>query len=57
MKFAKRSRIFLNRFLTEENIVLSRPERARLFEQIAAEILGLALFNLFLKTIRLLKLW
>jgi pilus assembly protein CpaF len=27
--------------LTEENIVLSRPERARLFEQIVAEILGL----------------
>jgi pilus assembly protein CpaF len=27
--------------LTEENIVLSRPERARMFEQIAAEILGL----------------
>ncbi len=27
--------------LNEENIVLSRPERARLFEQIAAEILGL----------------
>lgn len=27
--------------LTEENIILSRPERARLFEQIAAEILGL----------------
>jgi pilus assembly protein CpaF len=26
--------------LTEENIVRSRPERARLFEQIAAEILG-----------------
>ncbi len=26
--------------LTEENIVLTRPERARLFEQIAAEILG-----------------
>lgn len=26
--------------LNEENIVLSRPERARLFEQIAAEILG-----------------
>jgi pilus assembly protein CpaF len=26
--------------LTEENIVLSRPERVRLFEQIAAEILG-----------------
>ncbi|MCE7919840.1 MAG: CpaF family protein [Chloroflexi bacterium CFX1] len=26
--------------LTEENIVLSRPERARLFEQISAEILG-----------------
>jgi len=27
--------------LADENIVLSRPERARLFEQIAAEILGL----------------
>ncbi len=27
--------------LSEENIVLSRPERARLFEQIAAEIQGL----------------
>ncbi len=27
--------------LSEENIVLSRPERARLFEQITAEILGL----------------
>ena len=27
--------------LSEENIVLSRPERAKLFEQIAAEILGL----------------
>ena len=27
--------------LAEENIVLSRPERARMFEQIAAEILGL----------------
>lgn len=27
--------------LTEENIVLSRPERHRLFEQITAEILGL----------------
>ncbi len=26
--------------LTEENIVLSRPEKARLFEQISAEILG-----------------
>jgi pilus assembly protein CpaF len=26
--------------LSEENIVLSRPERARMFEQIAAEILG-----------------
>jgi pilus assembly protein CpaF len=27
--------------LNEENIILSRPERARLFEQIAAEILGM----------------
>ena len=26
--------------LAEENIVLSRPERQRLFEQISAEILG-----------------
>jgi pilus assembly protein CpaF len=26
--------------LTEENIILSRPEKARLFEQISAEILG-----------------
>src|SRR6266540_3866231 len=37
-------RIIQNLFeqiLSEENIVLSRPERARLFEQIAAEILGL----------------
>src|SRR5574340_1515940 len=31
----------LEQILTEENIVLSRPERSRLFEQIAAEILGL----------------
>jgi pilus assembly protein CpaF len=30
-----------DQILAEENIVLSRPERARLFEQIAAEILGL----------------
>jgi pilus assembly protein CpaF len=29
-----------DQILTEEHIVLSRPERARLFEQIAAEILG-----------------
>ncbi|MGB9673028.1 MAG: CpaF family protein [Anaerolineales bacterium] len=29
-----------DQILAEENIVLSRPERARLFEQIAAEILG-----------------
>jgi pilus assembly protein CpaF len=29
-----------DQILNEENIVLSRPERARLFEQIAAEILG-----------------
>lgn len=31
--------------LSEENIVLSRPERARLFEQISAEILGLGLIQ------------
>jgi pilus assembly protein CpaF len=30
-----------DQILREENIVLSRPERARLFEQISAEILGL----------------
>ena len=29
--------------LVEENIVISRPERARLFEQIAAEILGFSI--------------
>ncbi|MGB9669033.1 MAG: ATPase, T2SS/T4P/T4SS family, partial [Anaerolineales bacterium] len=29
-----------DQILAEENIVLSRPERVRLFEQIAAEILG-----------------
>jgi pilus assembly protein CpaF len=29
-----------DQILSEENIVLSRPERARLFEQISAEILG-----------------
>jgi pilus assembly protein CpaF len=29
-----------DQILVEENIVLTRPERARLFEQIAAEILG-----------------
>ena len=43
--------------LTEENVVLSRPERARLFEQIAAEILGLGPFRLYWKMIRLLKSW
>ena len=30
-----------DQILNEENIILSRPEKARLFEQIAAEILGL----------------
>src|SRR5690242_16635435 len=30
-----------DQILAEENIVLSRPEKARLFEQIAAELLGL----------------
>jgi pilus assembly protein CpaF len=30
-----------DQILSEENIILSRPEKARLFEQIAAEILGL----------------
>lgn len=29
-----------DQILAEENVVLSRPERARLFEQIAAEIIG-----------------
>ncbi|NWF65549.1 MAG: CpaF family protein, partial [Chloroflexi bacterium] len=32
--------VLFEQILTEENIVLSRPERARLFEQISAEILG-----------------
>jgi pilus assembly protein CpaF len=35
--------------LTEENIVLSRPERHRLFEQIAAEILGFGPLQPFLE--------
>jgi pilus assembly protein CpaF len=35
--------------LTEENIVLSRPEKARLFEQIAAEILGFGPLQLLLE--------
>jgi pilus assembly protein CpaF len=32
--------VLFEQILGDENIVLSRPERARLFEQIAAEILG-----------------
>ena len=32
--------ILYDQVLAEENIILSRPEKARLFEQIAAEILG-----------------
>ena len=32
--------ILYDQVLIEENIILSRPEKARLFEQIAAEILG-----------------
>ncbi len=43
--------------LSEENIVLSRPERARLFEQITAEILGLVPFRLFLKMRPSRKSW
>ncbi len=35
--------------LNEENIVLSRPERARLFEQIVAEILGLGPIQILLE--------
>jgi pilus assembly protein CpaF len=35
--------------LTEENIVLSRPERARMLEQIAAEIQGLGPLQLLLE--------
>lgn len=35
--------------LAEENIVLSRPERARMYEQIAAEILGLGPLQLLLE--------
>jgi pilus assembly protein CpaF len=35
--------------LAEENIVLSRPERARMYEQIAAEILGLGPLQLMLE--------
>lgn len=35
--------------LSEENIVLSRPERSRMFEQIAAEILGLGPLQILLE--------
>ncbi len=35
--------------LNEENIVLSRPERARMFEQIAAEILGFGPLQILLE--------
>lgn len=35
--------------LAEENIVLSRPERARMYEQIAADILGLGPLQLLLE--------
>ncbi|MBE0695340.1 MAG: CpaF family protein [Anaerolineaceae bacterium] len=35
--------------LAEENIVLSRPERSRMYEQIAAEILGLGPLQLMLE--------
>jgi pilus assembly protein CpaF len=35
--------------LAEENIVLSRPERARMYEQIAAEILGLGPLQVLLE--------
>ncbi len=35
--------------LSEENIVLSRPERARMYEQIAAEILGLGPLQILLE--------
>jgi pilus assembly protein CpaF len=35
--------------LAEENIVLSRPERARMYEQIAAEILGLGPLQILLE--------
>ena len=38
-----------DQILNEENIVLSRPERARLFEQIAAEILGFGPLQPFLE--------
>ena len=43
--------------LAEENIVLSRPERQRLFEQISAEILGYGPIQSLLRMIRLLKSW
>lgn len=42
----------LEEILVEENIIISRPERARLFEQIAAEILG---FNISVSCPRLLS--
>lgn len=38
-----------DQILSEENIVLSRPEKARMFEQIAAEILGFGPLQLLLE--------
>ncbi len=40
---------FFEQILSEENIVLSRAERSRMFEQIAAEILGLGPLQILLE--------
>ncbi len=48
MEVRKTIQELFEQILAEENIVLSRPERARMYEQIAAEILGLGPLQLLL---------
>ena len=43
--------------LGEENIILSKPEKIKLFEQITAEILGFGPLQICLEDQRLLKSW
>jgi pilus assembly protein CpaF len=49
MEVRKSIQELFEQILTEDNIVLSRPERARMYEQIAADILGLGPLQLLLE--------
>jgi pilus assembly protein CpaF len=49
MEVRKSIQDLFEQILTEDNIVLSRPERARMYEQIAADILGLGPLQLLLE--------